>query len=126
MILKTYAVAVIRASLCFPEKFIEYSKNHILDTIVRVYSYQFQNSVTRSTLEFILKQLFQLHRVPFVMELISGDLFNIPFLIIFVVCAEVLVATENCMANFVTPEIIHSLINSLSKAGFGKLSKVNA
>ena len=33
MILQTYAVAIIRASLSFPDKFIEYSKNHILDML---------------------------------------------------------------------------------------------
>ena len=96
MILKTYAVAIIRASLSFPEKFIEYSKNHILDTIVRVYSCQFNNSVTRTTLEFIIKQLFQLHRVPFVMELVF-------------VCAEALIANDKSMAGFVTSEIVHAL-----------------
>ena len=38
LILKNYTVAMLKISMHFPEKFIEYSKDHILDTVIKIYS----------------------------------------------------------------------------------------
>ena len=43
LILKNYTVAMLKISMHFPEKFIEYSKDHILDTVIKIYSGSFSN-----------------------------------------------------------------------------------
>ena len=43
LILKNYTVAMLKISMHFPEKFIEYSKDHILDTVIKIYSGFFSN-----------------------------------------------------------------------------------
>ena len=43
LILKNYTVAMLKISMHFPEKFIEYSKDHIFDTVIKIYSGSFSN-----------------------------------------------------------------------------------
>ena len=137
LILKNYTVAMLKISMHFPEKFIEYSKDHILDTVIKIYSGAFSNwhllsdwesqffrpctftpieqflkirpakfdsTVTRTTIEYFCKQLFILHRVPFVIELIS-------------VCSEALISNDRCLSEFVSAKIIYRLFESLAQVG---------
>ena len=133
LILKNYTVAMLKISMHFPEKFIEYSKDHILDTVIKIYSgsfskwpfvlsdfqygtptltpngqflkvwkAKFHSTVTRTTIEYFCKQLFILHRVPFVIELIS-------------VCSEALISNDRCLSEFVSAKIINRLFESLAQ-----------
>ena len=70
--------------------------------MITVYAIKYENQVTRSTIEYLMKQLYILHRVPFIMEVLS-------------VCSDALVAHDKFSGTYISPKIIYSLIQSLSK-----------
>lgn len=71
---------------------------------LKIWKAKFDSTVTRTTIEYFCKQLFILHRVPFVIELIS-------------VCSEALISNDRCLSEFVSAKIIYRLFESLAQVG---------
>ena len=69
---------------------------------LKIFKAKFDSTVTRTTIEYFCKQLFILHRVPFVIELIS-------------VCSEALISNDRCLSEFVSAKIIFRLFESLAQ-----------
>ena len=57
-ILRTYAFSIISASIYFPEKFIELSKDHILSPMLRVYAMSCHSSQGLEQEEHIYQHAF--------------------------------------------------------------------
>ena len=74
------------------------------EQFLKIRSAKFDSTVTRTTIEYFCKQLFILHRVPFVIELIS-------------VCSEALISNDRCLSEFVSAKIIYRLFESLAQVG---------
>jgi hypothetical protein len=101
-ILKKFITCLVSASIRFPEKFLEYCRLHILDSVIRVYILRFNCKTTRNAIEFMCRNLYIIHRVPFIMQLLSAfaDLFN----------------ADAATKKQLTPKILASLINSINSS----------